>query len=86
MTTTVKGAQTLGTDFYQGLASGIDQILNGDIRPRKIGFAVFVFEFDKFQGGQVNNVSNADRSTMIAAVKEWLARHEGRVIDAETKQ
>lgn len=73
-------------EFFQKIASGLDTIMNGDVRPKKIGFALFVFEFDKFKGGRVNYVSNADRETMIAACKEWIARQEGRVQDTETKQ
>ncbi|KQP36672.1 hypothetical protein ASF25_01575 [Methylobacterium sp. Leaf100] len=68
------------------LAQGIDEGLNGQRRPKTIGFALLVFEFGKTEGGRVNYVSNAERSDMITAVKEWLARAEGRVIETETKQ
>lgn len=68
------------------LAEGIDDGLNGLRRPKTIGFALFVFEFGKTEGGRVNYVSNAERSEMITAVKEWLARAEGRVIETETRQ
>jgi hypothetical protein len=34
----------------------------------------------------VNYVSNAQRPDMLVAVKEWLARAEGRVIETDTLQ
>lgn len=74
------------TEFYQSVAKGIDTILNGQERPKRIGFALFVFEFGKTEGGRVNYVSNGDRETMIVAVKEWLARAEGRVVETELRQ
>jgi hypothetical protein len=44
------------------------------------GVALLVFEFG--HTGRVNFISNADRSDMIAAMKEFIARNEGRVPDA----
>lgn len=72
--------------FHRALAEGIDDVLNGDRRPKKIGFALFVFEFGKTKNGNVNYVSNASRPEMIVAVKEWLARAEGHAFDPTTKQ
>jgi hypothetical protein len=72
--------------FHRALAEGIDDALNGDARPKTIGFALFVFEFDKVAKGQVNYVSNASRPDMLVAVREWLARAEGRYADPEAKQ
>lgn len=72
---------------YQKIARTLDVTLNGpSAKPKRIGFALFVFEFGKVSGGRVNYVSNADRADMLTAVKEWLARAEGRVIETETKQ
>lgn len=76
----------MGKIPYQQIARDIDATLNGDDRPKKIGFAVFVFEFGKTDGGRVNYVSNATRPDMLVAVREWLARAEGRVAETETKQ
>lgn len=59
-------------------AEGLDKIFNGDAQPKKVGFVLLSFEFDKVEGGRVNYISNADRADMIAAIKEWLARAEGR--------
>jgi hypothetical protein len=59
----------------QSIAQGLDDILNGEKRPPKIGFALFVFEFNK-DTTNVNYTSNADRPTMIRAIKMWLDRQE----------
>lgn len=40
-----------------------------------LGFALFVFEFHK--PGMANYISNAQRSDMIQALKETIARLEG---------
>lgn len=68
-------------EMMNALASGIDEALNGKARPKKIGFALFMFEFDKIEAGRVNYISNAERADMMTAVREWLARAEGRVTD-----
>lgn len=73
---------------YQAIARALDKAFNGDagVGERRIGFALFVFEFGKTEGGRVNYVSNAAREEMLVAVREWLARAEGRVIETETRQ
>lgn len=65
------------------LASGLDAALNGEAKghDRKVGFVLFTFNFGQFDGGRVNYISNADRTDMIASVKEWLGRAEGRMTD-----
>lgn len=68
------------------IAEGLDDVLNGAARPKKVGFALFVFEFNRIEGGRVNYISNAERSEMLTAVRAWLARAEGRVIEPEGKQ
>lgn len=68
------------------IAEGLDDILNGTERPKKIGFALFMFEFDRIEANRVNYISNADRAEMLTAVREWLARAEGRVIEPEGRQ
>ena len=66
------------------IAAGLDTIFNG-VRlpglgspPPRIGFVLLTFEFNKTEDGRVNYISNGERSDMIAAMKEWLARAEGR--------
>ena len=66
----------------QGLASGVDSILNGDMMDplntgRKYGFVLLVAEFGDIAEGRVNYVSNGDKATMVAMLKEYLARLEG---------
>ena len=76
----------MGEIDYQALARRIDAFINGDAKPKKIGFALFLFEFGETSGGRVNYISNAGRGEMITAVKEWLARAEGRVIETDKLQ
>lgn len=72
---------------YQQIAAELDHIFNGDQRPKHIGFALFVFPFGpQLQEGKVDYVSNADRADMLVAVREWLARAEGRVQTNGTQQ
>lgn len=71
--------------MMNGLAEGLDSIFNGklDGEPKKVGFVLLTFEFGKTEGGRVNYISNADRTDMIAAMHEWLARAEGRYAENE---
>ena len=64
--------------FMQALAGGIDEILNGNVLPKKNGFVVLVFPFDQVDGARTNYVSNCDRKDIIAALKEVTARFEGQ--------
>jgi hypothetical protein len=72
--------------MMNGLAEGIDKILNGEAKgdAKKVGFVLLMFEFSKTEGGRVNYISNAARPDMIAAMHEWLARAEGRYVDEPT--
>jgi hypothetical protein len=63
----------------QTMAKTIDGFLNGKADPKRIGFAILVFPFDAPEGTRTNYVSNADRDDMITALKEVVARFEGRV-------
>ena len=70
----------------QGLARGVDSILNGDLTDslntgRKYGFVLLVAEFGDIADGRVYYVSNGDKVTMVAMLKEYLARLEGRYQD-----
>ncbi len=64
---------------YRAIARQLDLCFNGSGAAKRIGFCLFVFEFGKIDAGRVNYISNANRADMIVAVKEWLARAEGRV-------
>lgn len=60
------------------LANFLDEHFNGGRDPKRIGFVLLMAEFGKIEGGRVNYISNGERSDMIAMMKEWLARAEGR--------
>ena len=71
------------------LARDIDRGLNGKAKgaDKRYGFILLVAEFGKIEGGRVNYISNGQRPDMIAMLKEYLARCEGRVApDVSTKQ
>jgi hypothetical protein len=67
--------------LMHALAQGIDGVLGG------LGFALLVFDQGKVEGGRVNYIGNSNRDDMVAAMREFIARNEGRVHDAPgTKQ
>jgi hypothetical protein len=58
-------------------AMELDTALNSKLsQERRNGFALFVFPFHGPEGQRVNYISNADRTDMIKAVREWLERAE----------
>ena len=62
------------------LAVGIDDVLNGEVRPKRLGFILLVAEFGKIEDGRVNYISNGERADMLVMLREYLARVEGRAI------
>lgn len=69
------------------LAAELDTRFNGPALPglprkSKVGFVLLAFEFGKTEGGRVNYISNGEREDMISAMREWLARAEGRAFEA----
>lgn len=75
-------------ESLKALASGIDRILNGEARgpDRANGFVLLAFPFGSQDGRRVNYISNAERADMLAALKEIVARFEGRVQETGTRQ
>lgn len=70
--------------MMNALAGGIDEILNGAPKPGvkpKLGFILLVAEFGKIDGGRVNYISNGQRADMLAMLREYLARIEGRYVE-----
>ncbi|SCX89149.1 hypothetical protein [Paracoccus tibetensis] len=66
------------------LALVIDEKLNGRRkpgRPRQLAFILLTAEFGKIDGGRVNYISNGERADMIAMLREYLARVEGRYVE-----
>jgi hypothetical protein len=62
------------------LGQVLDETFNGKLTgpDRKIGFVLMVFPFDA-HNGRCNYLSNgADRSDIIALMKEMIARFEGQ--------
>lgn len=64
--------------MMQAIGGGIDEILNGNKRPRPNGFVLLVFSEHAELGARTNYVSNCARADMIVAMKEVLARFEGQ--------
>lgn len=60
------------------LAQQLDRFFNGEKTPKKVGFVLLIAEFGVIEGGRVNYISNADRADMLAMMKEYIARAEGR--------
>lgn len=64
-------------DLLNGLAAGIDKILNGPHpMPRETGFVLLVFPFDGHEG-RCNYISNAKRDDIVVLLREQLRRFEG---------
>lgn len=72
-------------DLMNRVAGGLDEAFNGPPprADRKVGFALLTFNFGEFDHGRVNYISNAGRADMLAAMKEFIARAEGRVSGEE---
>lgn len=68
------------------LARRLDREFNGPAKgkDRKIGFILLMAEFGKIEDGRVNYISNGEREDMIAMLREYLARIEGRAHDGPT--
>ncbi len=67
------------------LAHGLDMIFNPDPKNRQNGFALLVFPFQPSLKNRANYISNALRADMLAALKEFIARNEGRYMSPENQ-
>lgn len=73
-------------EFLQAIAGNLDEILNGREEPKKIGFALLVYPFSQeaTEGtGRVNYIGNGKREDVLIAMKEIVARWEGRVPETD---
>jgi hypothetical protein len=70
-------------DMMRKIAEAIDEGFNGNRKPKKVGFVLLTAEFGKIDGGRVNYISNGERDDMIAMMKEWIARAEGRYVETQ---
>ena len=88
----MKGRHSIGSgpiqpafaETMQGLAEGIDEILNPDLKEgdtRKVGFILMVFEFGKAKERAVdsrcNYVSTANREDVITLLTKQLSYFKG---------
>lgn len=64
-------------------AAVLDEAINGNELPKRNGFALLVFPFGQPNDARrANYVSNCNREDMLAAMKEFIARNEGRFQEA----
>ena len=66
--------------MLNALAKGIDRVLNDGEEPKKLGFALLIYNFgeDLTGTGRINYIGNGERGQVLAALKELVARWEGR--------
>jgi hypothetical protein len=60
------------------LAGVVDEMFNPPGKPKTVGFVILLAEFGHIDHGRVNYISNGGREDMIAMMKEFIARSEGR--------
>lgn len=75
-------------EFMRAVAAGLDEVLNGEAAggERKIGFALLTYEFGKPKDGKVNYIGNGERNDVRVAMKEVIARWEGRYAEPSTAE
>lgn len=63
----------------------LDESFNEKGKPKKYGFALLVFDFTRpgIDREFLSWISNAERADMLVALKEYIARMEGRAPDTE---
>ena len=76
------------SDTMRQIAEGLDRILNGIVEPKQVGFVLLTYPFgENIEGtGKVNYIGNGKREDVLVALKEVVARWEGRVQTTETQQ
>jgi hypothetical protein len=69
------------------IAEVLDNEFNGK-GPKKVGFALLVYNLgENLTGtGRINYIGNGDRRDVLVALKELIARWEGRYAEPEGKQ
>lgn len=72
-------------DKYSTLMNAFAKMLDEELNPDSVrlnGFCLLVFPFGQANGEhRCNYVSNAIREDMIATMKEFIARNEGRYVE-----
>jgi hypothetical protein len=69
------------------LAGTLDRFFNPD-KERRIGFALLTYNLgEQLKGtGRINYIGNGVRSDVLVALKELVARWEGRYSEVDTTQ
>jgi hypothetical protein len=67
-------------EIMNNLARALDKMFNGDTQPKKVGFALLTYNMgEQLEGtGRINYIGNGEREDVRVALKELLARWEGR--------
>ena len=75
-------------EYMREVAAKLDFLFNGEAKgdDRKIGFALLTYEFNKPMDGKVNYIGNGERRDVLVAMKEVVARWEGRHAETTTTQ
>ncbi len=63
-------------DLMQGIATGLDSILNDEGKPKTVGWLLMTFRMGD-ESGRCNYVANVNRQDVIALLREQLAYFEG---------
>ena len=69
------------------IAKVLDEEFNGNVEPKKVGFALLVYDLgENLAGtGHINYIGNGNREDVLVALKELVARWEGRYVEPEGK-
>ena len=62
-------------ELMNTVAGVLDDVFDG------YGFCLLVFD-QNTEEGRMNYISNSNRDDMITALKEFIANHEGRMMEA----
>jgi len=76
------------THLMNTVARVLDETFNGKNKPKKVGFALLTYNMgEQLEGtGRINYICNGTRADVRVALKELLARWEGRYAETEGKQ
>lgn len=72
----------MSAEIMRALAAAIDEALNGT-GPKRVGFALLTYNLgEEIAGtGRINYVGNGSREDVLVALKELVARWEGRYVE-----
>ena len=76
------------TRLMNMVAKVLDETFNEPGKPKKVGFALLTYNMgEQLEGtGHINYIGNGTRADVRVALKELLARWEGRYAETEGKQ